>query len=209
MYLSRWLLKLYSLRLEFWLPLPLLLIAFGLGGEPLTNQLLSRSYGTLDKLQADQQMEMQLSVNALVIEAEIENEQEFTKVSVKTANSVLKKLEFEFPVTKLSMVEAMIAQELGLSPEVKNLQAGTKIDVQLSANVQGIIAEIEKEQGFTKLEVKTTSSVLKKLEFEFPVTELSMIKALIAQELGLSPENVMMLVSYRIKNYSDRNENTK
>lgn len=209
MYLSRWLLKLYSLRLEFWLPLPLLLIAFGLGGEPLTNQLLSRSYGTLDKLQADQQMEMQLSVNALVIEAEIENEQEFTKVSVKTANSVLKKLEFEFPVTKLSMVEAMIAQELGLSPEVKNLQAGTKIDVQLSANVQGIIAEIEKEQGFTKLEVKTTSSVLKKLEFEFPVTELSMIKALIAQDLGLSPENVMMLVSYRIKNYSDRNENTK
>lgn len=209
MYLSRWLLKLYSLRLEFWLPLPLLLIAFGLGGEPLTNQLLSRSYGTLDKLQADQQMEMQLSVNALVIEAEIENEQEFTKVSVKTANSVLKKLEFEFPVTRLSMVEAMIAQELGLSPEVKNLQSGTKIDVQLSANVQGIIAEIEKEQGFTKLEVKTTSSVLKKLEFEFPGTEVSMIKALIAQELGLSPENVMMLVSYRIKNYSDRNENTK
>jgi len=38
---------------------------FGLGGETLTNQLLSRSYGTVDKLQADQPMEMQLAVNAL------------------------------------------------------------------------------------------------------------------------------------------------
>jgi len=54
---------LHSLRLKFWLPLPLLLIA-GLGGETLTNQLLSRSYGTVDKLQADQPMEMQLAVNA-------------------------------------------------------------------------------------------------------------------------------------------------
>jgi hypothetical protein len=188
------------LRLKFWLPLPLLLIAFGLGGEPLTNQLLSCSYGTVDKLQADQPMEMQLAVNALVIEAEIEQEQEFTQVEIKTANSVLKKLEFEFPITELSMVEAMITQKLGLSSKVEKLQAGTKIKVQLSANLQGIIAEIEKEQGFTKVEVKTASSVLKNLEFKLPSTELSMIKAMIAQELGLSPENVRMLVSYRIKN---------
>lgn len=200
MYLSPWLLKLHSLRLKFWLPLPLLLIAFGLGGEPLTNQLLSCSYGTVDKLQADQPMEMQLAVNALVIEAEIEQEQEFTQVEIKTANSVLKKLEFEFPITELSMVEAMITQKLGLSSKVEKLQAGTKIKVQLSANLQGIIAEIEKEQGFTKVEVKTASSVLKNLEFKLPSTELSMIKAMIAQELGLSPENVRMLVSYRIKN---------
>lgn len=197
--MSRWLIRLHSLRLQFWLPLPLLLIAFGLGGGPLTNQLLSRSYGTVDKLEADQPMKMQLAVNALVIEAEIEKEQDITKIELKTADSLLKKLEFELPVTKLSMVKAMIAQELGLSPKVENLQAGTKIKVQLSANVQGIIAEIEKEQRFTKVSVKTANSVLKKLEFELPVTELSMIKAMIAQQLGLSPENVRMLVSYRIK----------
>jgi len=34
-------------------------------------------------------MEMQLAVNALVIETEIEQEQEFTQVEIKTANSVL------------------------------------------------------------------------------------------------------------------------
>jgi len=56
-------------------------LLFGLGGETLTNQLLSRSYGTVDKLQADQPMEMQLAVNALVIETEIEQEQEFTQKS--------------------------------------------------------------------------------------------------------------------------------
>ena len=117
MSLSRWLIRLHSLRLQFWLPLPLLLIAFGLGGGPLTNQLLSRSYGTVDKLEADQPMKMQLAVNALVIEAEIEKEQDITKIELKTASSLLKKLEFELPVTELSMIKAMIAQQLGLSPE--------------------------------------------------------------------------------------------
>lgn len=200
MYLSRWLLRLHSLRLKFWLPLPLLLIAFGLGGEPLTNQLLNRSYVAVDKLQAAQTIKIQPSLNALVIATEIEKEQEFTQVEIETANSVLKKLEFELPVTSLNMVKALIAQELGLSPEVENLQAGTKIEVQLSVTVQGLIAEIEKEQGFTKVSVKTANSVLKKLEFELPVTEISMVKAMIAQELGMSRENVRMLVSFRVKN---------
>lgn len=94
MSLSRWLLKLPSLKLEFLLPLPLLLIAFGLGGESLTNQILSRSYNSLDKLQADNSpIDMQLSIDALVSKAEIESEQEFTHVEVMMANSVLKKLE--------------------------------------------------------------------------------------------------------------------
>lgn len=83
----------------------------------MTNQLLSRSYGTVDKLEADQPMKMQLAVNALVIEAEIEKEQDITKIELKTASSLLKKLEFELPVTELSMIKAMIAQQLGLSPE--------------------------------------------------------------------------------------------
>lgn len=201
MSLSRWLLKLQSFKLEFLLPVPLLLIAFGLGGEPLTNLLLSRYYGTVDKLQADTHtLTMQLAVNVRVIKAEIENERDHTIVELNTANSILKKLEFKFPVAELSFIKAMIAEELGVSAEVETLQPNTQMQVQLAVKALGILAEIDKEQGFTKVEVNTADSVLKKLEFEFPVTELSSVKAMIVQELGLSPENATMLVSYRLKN---------
>jgi len=91
----------------------------------LTNQLLSRSYGTVDKLQADQPMEMQLAVNALVIETEIEQEQEFTQVEIKLPTPY-SKVKIESPVTELSMVEAILLKKLGLSPKVEKLQAGTK-----------------------------------------------------------------------------------
>jgi hypothetical protein len=201
MSLSRWFLKLQSFKLEFLLPVPLLLIAFGVGGEPLTNLLLSRYYGTVDKLQADTHtLTMQLVANVRVIKAEIEKERDFTIVELKTANSVLKKLEFKFPATELSSIKGMIAEELGVSAEVQTLQPNTQMQVQLAVKALGILAEIDKEQGFTKVEVNTADSVLKKLEFEFPVTELSSVKAMIVQELGLSPENATMLVSYRLKN---------
>ncbi len=200
MSLSRWLLKLQSFKLEFVLPVPLLLIAFGLGGEPLTNLLLSRYYGTVDKLQADTHtLTMQLVVNVRVIKAEIEKERDFTIVELKTAKSILKKLQFKFPATELSSIKGMIAEELGVSAEVETLQPNTQMQVQLAVKALGILAEIDKEQGFTKVEVNTADSVLKKLEFEFPVTELTSVKAMIVQELGLSPENATMLVSYRVK----------
>jgi hypothetical protein len=200
MSLSRWLLKLQSFKLEFLLPVPLLLIAFGLGGEPLTNLLLSRYYGTVDKLQADTHtLTMQLVVNVRVIKAEIEKERDFTIVELKTAKSILKKLQFKFPATELSSIKGMIAEELGVSAEVETLQPNTQMQVQLAVKALGILAEIDKEQGFTKVEVNTADSVLKKLEFEFPVTELTSVKAMIVQELGLSPENATMLVSYRVK----------
>jgi hypothetical protein len=199
--LYSWLQKFDCLRGEFLLPLPLLLIAFGIGGEPLTNLLLSHPYGTPDKLLADTHtVKVNLALNMLVTEAVIEQEQDYTKVKLKIANSGLKKLEYEFPATKLSSVEGAIAQELGLSPKVKPLQPNRQIQSQLAVNVQGILATINKQQGITKVEVKTANSVLKKLEFEFTVTELSQVKAAIAQQLRLSPENLRLLVSYRIKN---------
>jgi len=116
MSLPRWL-QLPTLGLEIWLPLTLLLIAFGVGGEPLTNQVLSRSYGTVDKLQADTKLEVKLALPVLFINAEIDKEQGFTTVDVKTTDSELKKLEFQLPVTEFSLVEAAIAQKLQLSPE--------------------------------------------------------------------------------------------
>lgn len=113
----RWLQALYSLGLEFWLPLPLLGFAFWFGGGLVTDQVLSRTYGTAAQLSAATQLEVHLSVNVVIIKAEIDKKQGFTKVEVKTTDSVLKKLEYQFQVTEFSMVEAMIAQELGLSRE--------------------------------------------------------------------------------------------
>jgi len=201
MSLSNLLEKLHSLKLEYLLPLPLLLIVFGLSGESLTNLILSRSYPTVDKLQADTQtVNIQIVADVVLTENEIEKEQDFTEVELRVANSVLKKLTFKVPVTKLSEVKAIIAQELGLFGEIEALSAKTQVQVRSTVQVLGILAEIEKERGLTKVEVNTANSVLKKLEFEFPVTDISKVKAMIVQELRLSGENARMLVSYRIKN---------
>ncbi|MBF1988734.1 hypothetical protein [Fischerella thermalis] len=201
MSLSQLLQKMHSSKLEYLLPLPLLLVAFGLGGESLTNLLLSRSYTTPDKLQADTHTaKVKFATNVLVTEVEIEKEQEFTEVELQTANSVLKKLIFKVPATELNSLKAIIAQEMGVSGEVKTLQTDTQIQMKSEVQVLGILAEIEKKRGFTKVEVNTANSILKKLEFEFPVTELNSVKAIITQELGLSREDARMFVSYRIKN---------
>lgn len=200
MFLSRWLLKSPSLKLSFLLPLPLLLIAFGLGGEQLTNQMLSRSYVALDKLQADNpHPQVHLNVEATVDKVEIEPEQEFSQVEVHTANSITKKLEFEFASAKLNTVQAMLAQQLGL-PNREKLQAGMQLKTQLKFNVQGILAEIKKTQGFTQVEIQTTNSILKKVELALPTTELKEVNNAIAKELGLSRQESTMLVSYRLKN---------
>ncbi len=113
-----WLNVLNSLGLEFWLPLPLLGLTFWVGSNLVTNQVLSRPYSTAAQLQAKEQLlPVQISFNVLAIEAEIKPEEGFTKVEVETTNSAIKELKFEFPVTELSQAEAVIAQELKLSPE--------------------------------------------------------------------------------------------
>jgi len=193
--------KLHYLKLEYLLPFPLLLIAFGVGGESLTNLLLSRSYPTIEKLQSNTEtVKIRLAANVVITAIEIEKEQEFTEVELSVENSVLKKLTFKVPATELSKVKAMITQELGLSNKITTLQTNTQMQLRSTVQVLGILAEIQKKQGFTKVEVNTANSILKNLEFEFPVTELSKIKAMMIKELGLSRENARMLVSYRIKN---------
>jgi hypothetical protein len=105
------------LGLEFWLPLPLLGVCFWVGGGLLTSQVLSRPYGTKNTLQADVQLEVSLSASVSLIRAVVDQDEASTLVEVQTVDSALKQLEFEFPVTELSQVEAAIAQELGLSIE--------------------------------------------------------------------------------------------
>ncbi len=112
---SRWIQGLSSLGLEFWLPLPLLGLVFWVGSGLVTQQMLNHSYNPKAYLQAD--MQLQRTRTVVLIKVEINKEQGFAKVKVKTANSALKELEFEFPATEFSQIEAAIGQELGLSTE--------------------------------------------------------------------------------------------
>jgi len=108
--------------LEVWLPLPLLAAMFWLGCSLVTAQVLSRPYGTKDRLQADTQLEVYVSVSISMIKALIDRTEGITQVEVQTTDSSLKKLEFEFPVTDISQLEATIAQELRLPrQEVRRL----------------------------------------------------------------------------------------
>jgi len=195
-----WLLKLPSFRLGFLLPLPLLLMAFGLFGEQLTNKVLSLSFVGLDKLQAENShLQVQLPIKATVVKAQIEKELELTEVEIETTKSPLKKLTFAFPTVDSNAIQTILARELGFSSQV-GLQSGTQIQGQLKFSVQGILAQIDKKQGATKIEIKTIDSAVKQLELEFLVTDIERLKATLAQELKLSGQEIRMLVSYRINN---------
>lgn len=121
----RWFQTVYRrLGLELWLPLPLLGLGFWVLGGFMADRVLSRGYPMKSHLQANIQPDVQRSltvlssITVLSIEVEIEPDQGVSRVAVKPANSALKKLTFEFPVTELSQVEAAIAQELDMSPKV-------------------------------------------------------------------------------------------
>jgi len=196
-----WLLKLPALPLKCLLPLPLLLIAFGLFGEQLTNQVLSLSFVGLDKLQAENSyLQVQLPIKATVVQAEIERELEFTEVEIETTESQLKKLKFAFPNVDTTTLQTRLARELNFSSGAKKIQSGMRIQGQVRFSVQGILAEIDKTQGVTKIEINTIDSAVKKLELEFPVTDIKQLKDTLAQELKLSRKELRMLVSYRINN---------
>jgi hypothetical protein len=115
MQFSSWMKGLASLGLEFWLPLPLLGMLFWLGGSWTAEWAMSRPRITEIRLQASQQMQVQIPVAIVAIEAEIHRNRGFSKVVVKTANPALKKLEYEFRLLEFGQVEAAIARELGLS----------------------------------------------------------------------------------------------
>jgi hypothetical protein len=201
MSLLRWLERLHLLKIKFLLPLPLIVIAFGFGGESLTNLLLKSPYHTKDKLQADTHtLKIQLVLNVLIseIKTEIFEAQNFTTVKIKNTNSTLKNFEFGVRATELDAVKAQIAQELELPPKFK-LQSNIKTQVKKDIKVLGILAEIQKKKGITRVEIKTANSILKSLEFEFPITELGQVKTTINKELGITSEDARIFVSYRLK----------
>lgn len=117
--LKRWL---QASGAEFWLPLPLVGLAFWLGSSFLMAQALRQPNPTETKLQADTQLTATVSINILLMNALINRRQGVTQVEVKTTEPLLKRLELELPMTDADKIEAAIAQELQLSrQEVRQL----------------------------------------------------------------------------------------
>ena len=113
----RWFKVLRALGLEFWLPLPLLALGFWAGSGFLLDWILSRSYQTGQYLQPNTQPTRQSPRTVVAIKAKIDKVDRVSLVTVKTDNSPLKELKFQFPLTEFSDIEAAISKELGLSSE--------------------------------------------------------------------------------------------
>jgi hypothetical protein len=191
-----------SLRTQFLLfilPFFLLGITFWFGGEVATKQLLSRPYGTLDKLEADTQLSVNLKLNLAVHVTDIEKDTDLTQVEVEIANSVLKRIVFQIPNTPSNSQEVMLMQQLGVMSKGGPSKKNKAIMIELPITVQVIQAKINKNLGVSHVKVMTAGDLLSQLEFEFPVTEVNMIEAMIAQELGLSRRDISQLVRYQIK----------
>lgn len=126
----RWLISLSQRGLEFWLPLPLIAAGIWGGSLWLNHWMLSQTYATTTYLDAKQQQQVSiaLTLNVLSIDAEIDHYSKSTEVSVQTAGSALKQLEFEYPVTEFVEVEQAIAQELNLSPDAIRTLIRYRID---------------------------------------------------------------------------------
>jgi len=138
---SRWLQFLFSLGLEFWLPLPLLGLGFWGLSSVITEQILTNFNSMKHTVSINTQQEVFFAENKIrSIQLEINERQGISKVRVKLTASALKELEFQFPVTELTQIEVALSQELGLSPqEIRKLiseqseiyQSHTKVKTQL------------------------------------------------------------------------------
>lgn len=112
---SRFLKLLHSAGWEFWLPLPLITVLVWLVGNFMATQVLSRPYDSIHTLQPETQLDVKVSATIQAINAKIDRKREVTTISIKTTDSTLKKLEYEFPTTQINQVEAALAQELKMS----------------------------------------------------------------------------------------------
>ncbi|AFZ34270.1 hypothetical protein Sta7437_0675 [Stanieria cyanosphaera PCC 7437] len=115
MFPPRWFAKISSLSIDFWLCLPLLSVAFWIGGELISNQVLSRPFNVVSELEANKKTQINLTVTVQFIQVLIDKNRGLAQVEVKTSDSELKRLEFIFPIANFEQVEALIAKELGLS----------------------------------------------------------------------------------------------
>lgn len=104
---------------EFWLPLPLVAIAFWNMGNTMTHHVLTRSHTSVSPLQADTlQPDMQPGLNlpdtVLAINAEIDLQRGITTVWVRTDDTRMSETTYEIAVTELERIETAIAHQLNL-----------------------------------------------------------------------------------------------
>ncbi|MFQ4145405.1 hypothetical protein [Chlorogloeopsis sp. ULAP02] len=185
--------------LLFLLPLLLVGIIFWVTSDLVTKQLLSLPYRTFDKLQADQLPQAQLKLSFKIVAVEIEKEEKFTQIEIKTENSIIKKLEFEFFNSNLNSYELAIAQKLGFDSNIRNLKSPSQLKIEIPVTLKVIKAEINHAQGFSSVEVKTANDPLTTLEFLLPFTDINLVEIRTAQVLNLSIEEVRNLIRYQIK----------
>ncbi|MDX2096323.1 MAG: hypothetical protein SFW36_00985 [Leptolyngbyaceae cyanobacterium bins.59] len=112
----RWLKPLSSLGLEFWLPLPLLGLVFWIGSSVLTDRVLSRAYRSDNRLQADTQLDTPSKI-ILAVQVDIFRNRGVSRVTVRTTNTALKALVFEFPFINVAQLEQATSQQLGMPIE--------------------------------------------------------------------------------------------
>ncbi|MBE9179804.1 hypothetical protein IQ268_14635 [Oculatella sp. LEGE 06141] len=73
-----------------------------------------------------------------------------------------------------------------------------QVNLSLTVRIVAIEAEIDRREDVTEVTVKTSDSILRELEMDFPVTEFAEVEDALVQELGLSRELVKRLTRYRI-----------
>ncbi len=77
-------------------------------------RVLNGAYDSVNKLQAGTQLTTKRSVTILTMNAEIDRQRGLTTLVIKTTAPTVQRLEYEFPFTQASQIEAAIAKELAM-----------------------------------------------------------------------------------------------
>lgn len=104
------------LRLEFWLPLPLIGLAFWFISGLITDHGLKHSQQSLEpyEIMADT---AQPKNQILYIKVMVDRQDNTSEVKVKQATQVYQKQEFNLATAEFEQIEAQISQKLDLSTE--------------------------------------------------------------------------------------------
>lgn len=104
------------LRLEFWLPLPLLGLAFWLVSGLVTEHNLKLSNQSIDAFNITPDRTQPVD-QILFIKVTVDRDRNISQVKVQRATQVYQTQQFELATTQLAQLETIISQKLELPPE--------------------------------------------------------------------------------------------
>ncbi|MDJ0572817.1 MAG: hypothetical protein QNJ53_27770 [Pleurocapsa sp. MO_192.B19] len=104
------------LRLEFWLPLPLLGLAFWFFSSIVTEHSLNQGDRSIESFNITPE-QSEAANNILLIKVTLDRDRNISQVKVKQITQVYQQQEFELATTELERVETAISQKLNLPPE--------------------------------------------------------------------------------------------